>query len=223
MNIRLGIGFITGAAVVISLWWILQSKEIEKKTMVSKPIQLAVALNENVNIKEPAEHKILASGKILETAKTKKPAETPITKKLPDQMPKSNVDRRTAGENPSEEKNTTVQETQNRISSVLTAHAGTDPDIPSFSLIANDLKETVGGTESIIESENIGLKKHFFWKPFSLKSKAEKFAGHISAESGVDCRVKKTEVGKYQVYYLYKDEADQAVKTALIQKTGLKL
>ena len=65
--------------------------------------------------------------------------------------------------------------------------------------------------------------KTFFWKPFSLESKAEKFAGYISDKSGVDCRVEKTGMAKYQVYYLYWGETDQAAKTALITNTGLKL
>jgi len=66
-------------------------------------------------------------------------------------------------------------------------------------------------------------EKRFFWKPFSFSARAEKFAGHISAESGVECQVEKTGVGRYQVYYLYEDEADRTVKAELIRKTGLHL
>ena len=66
-----------------------------------------------------------------------------------------------------------------------------------------------------------GEEKFFFWKPFFLEGKAKNFAAHIASASNVNCLVDKTETGNYQVYYLYKDEADKLAKAELIKNIGI--
>lgn len=79
-----------------------------------------------------------------------------------------------------------------------------------------DKKETEIASTAWDEEE-----KFFFWKPFFLESKAKKFAAYITSVSHVTCFVAKTETGNYQVYYLYKDEADKLAKAERIKNTGI--
>jgi len=74
--------------------------------------------------------------------------------------------------------------------------------------------------ETVLSASDEG-GKFFFWKPFSLGAKAKKFAAYITSGSNVNCLVDKTETGHYQVYYLYKDEADKLAKAELIKNTGI--
>lgn len=231
MKIRMTIGFITGVLVVVGLWWMLQSKKTEEKNMAAGSIHPAVSLYKITAIKETAEPALPASQKIQETAQAVQPSETGVSKDSPDQPPENKADTKVSGEKPADEKaEVRPEEPQTAVTPVL-------PDPPDLkSETASDTssivskktdpvlpEEPTSDTEFALMPETYNLEKHFFWKPFSLKSKAEKFAGYISDKSGVDCRVKKTGVAQYQVYYLYENEADQAVKTALIKKTGLKL
>ena len=67
----------------------------------------------------------------------------------------------------------------------------------------------------------LGKGQFFFWKPFSLMSKAKLFASQITAASGVDCRVEKTGMAGYQVYYDYENDPDRLAKATRITKTGV--
>lgn len=66
-------------------------------------------------------------------------------------------------------------------------------------------------------------QKHYIWKPFTLKRKAEGFARHVSAKSAVACEVEKTGAGQYSIFITYTDEADLAVKRNLIEAIGISL
>ena len=73
----------------------------------------------------------------------------------------------------------------------------------------------------IVSTASDEKEKFFFWKPFFLESKAKKFAAHITSGSNVTCLVDKIGTGNYQVYYLYKDEADKLAKAERIKNTGI--
>nr|WP_319492129.1 hypothetical protein [uncultured Desulfobacter sp.] len=169
MNIRMAIGFIAGALVVVGLWWMLQHNGIEEKDMAAGSMNPETTQNESQTAVFPIQPE--PPGTDSENAQKDTPEASSI-------VPKT-----------------------------------TEPAAP---------EEPGNSTESDLVQETRDVEKHFFWKPFFLKSKAEKFAGFISDQSGVDCRVEKTGMAKYQVYYLYNDETDQAAKTALIKNTGLK-
>ena len=78
-----------------------------------------------------------------------------------------------------------------------------------------------GPQEMPPESSNLDGGKRFFWKPFSLKSKAKRFAKHITSASGVNCLVEKSGIAEYKVYFFYNDESDRLAKEALIKDTGI--
>nr|WP_321395917.1 hypothetical protein [uncultured Desulfobacter sp.] len=208
MNIRMTIGFIVGALVVVGLWWMLQHNGIEEKDMAAGSMNPETTQNEGQEIKAVSD---LAS-----------PA------------PENNADPTTIIPKTADETlNRLPEETQTAVLHIQPEPPGTDPEIaqkdePEAPSMVSETtepiapEETGNSTESDLVQETRDVEKYFFWKPFFLKSKAEKFAGFISDQSGVDCRVEKTGMAKYQVYYLYDDATDQAAKTALIQNTGLK-
>nr|WP_319394771.1 hypothetical protein [uncultured Desulfobacter sp.] len=209
MIIRMAIGFMAGVLIVVGLFWMLQHKRIEDKNRAADAMNPEITLNESPEIKASAE-----PGPPLDENK---------------------ADTTTVSKHPMEE--TLEQETQENQTAMFPVQS--EPSVPDPEIAQKDETEAYAGdsktadqvlpeepsgnTESDLLPETGDLKKHFFWKPFSLESKAEKFAGYISDKSGVDCRVEKTGMAKYQVYYLYGDATDQAAKTALITNTGLKL
>jgi len=93
-----------------------------------------------------------------------------------------------------------------------------DQVVSGMDATSNILGEEGSGT---VLTASDGEEKFFFWKPFFLESKAKNFAAHISSASNVNCLVDKTGTGNYQVYYLYKDEADKLAKAELIKNIGI--
>lgn len=63
--------------------------------------------------------------------------------------------------------------------------------------------------------------RHYFWSPFSLRSRAEKFARQITKQSGVDCIFEKSGVGEYRVYFTYTDRAERDFKLSQISSMGI--
>ncbi len=77
--------------------------------------------------------------------------------------------------------------------------------------------EDIPNDDTMADSEH----KSFFWKPFSLKSRAEKFAKHITSTSGIDCLAEKIGTGNYWVYFSYLNEKDKLAKTAHLRNRGI--
>lgn len=211
MNIRMAIGFLAGVLVVVGLWWMLQHKRIEEKDMAVGSMNPETTLNESretkavSNLASPAPEN--TENDTDTTTLNKKTADEKL-ERLPEEPPTTIFP---IQPEPPDTDLEIAQKDEPEPSSIVSKTA--EPAEP---------KEPTSDTESDVLPENRALEKHFFWKPFSLKSKAERFAGYISDQSGVDCRVEKTGMAKYQVYYLYEDETDQRAKTALIKNTGLK-
>ena len=65
------------------------------------------------------------------------------------------------------------------------------------------------------------MKKKRFQKPFSLQSKADGFAGCITAQSGVECHTERIRPGEYDVYFHYLNETDRLAKEAKIKEAGI--
>jgi len=95
------------------------------------------------------------------------------------------------------------------------------PPSQEMTTIKNEPKTTPQDEQLPDTQEPVLGKKFFFWKPFSLKSKADRFAKNITSRSGVNCGAEKLGPGEYQVYFIYTDETDRFAKTELIKNTGI--
>jgi hypothetical protein len=65
------------------------------------------------------------------------------------------------------------------------------------------------------------IGKFFFWKPFSRKSTAQRFARHISKVCGFDCHVEEGGEKEYQVYFDVENDGDISEKTSLLKTAGI--
>ncbi len=74
-----------------------------------------------------------------------------------------------------------------------------------------------------VVSEEPQVQKQYFWQPFDLQSKADGFAKYLSLESSVNCMAEKTGVGKFMIYFLYKNKQDRGEKISKIESTGINL
>ncbi|WP_041277699.1 hypothetical protein [Desulfotalea psychrophila] len=91
---------------------------------------------------------------------------------------------------------------------------------PALSILATPITMPV---DEVIIVDDVAGEKHFFWKPFSLMNKADRFAAYITKNSGIECLAEKTGPGTYQVYFNYSSEAEKANSIELIKETGVSL
>lgn len=84
--------------------------------------------------------------------------------------------------------------------------------------------ETITDVVQDISQNNTSTddERFYFWGPFYLKTKADRFAKYITSISGVTCLAGKTGPSEYRVYYLYEDETDKLAKAVLIKSKGIK-
>jgi hypothetical protein len=205
MNIRLVTGFITGVATVVLLWCFFygtgndnQIHELSKDNAVEHVVMHKVVKEVAVQAKK----EVPVLEKIAEDSPAPSPApgiEIPETEVKPP-LVKDTSEIKLATREPSPEVEEPLPEP--RVS-------------PPEELSPPESKELP------LETSGVDKEKFFFWKPFSLKSKAEGFAKHITSASGVNCLVEKTGIAKYKVYYLHEDETDRLAKAARIKDTGI--
>jgi len=200
MNIRVLTGFLTGAAAILLFGWFLAlTADNELKKTV--PVQVVPVAETGIQ-KDKEHHQEEISKTEPEKQLPDDQSKPPVSVPVPSP---ENISRITATE--SSERNLT---TQKQISD-----SG-----PALNAAVDFVQTSPAGDEQNHEMPN--SKKFFFWSPFSLNAKAELFANYITSVSGVECGVKKTGAGRYQVYFPFEDESDRDEKSSLIKGTGLK-
>lgn len=220
MIIKVLTGFLTGVAATIIFWCFL-GPAADNGLKQTVPVQVPPAVESSIKKNEEApEWPLLPTAQQETTTEASgnatriKAISEPKTK-LPDDLSSPPAVVPVSSSEDASRITTTKSSLQN-----LTTQKQTFDSAPAMSTAA-DLAPTFP-VEDGQNHETPADQKFFFWSPFSLNSKAERFANHVKSICGVKCGVEKTGAGRYQVYFPFEDESDRNEKLALIKATGLK-
>ncbi len=236
MNIKFAAGFLAGIILVVLVWYLFP--DIRERLLHDGQLSNNAFLATSLEEKKEAAQKTNLQNKDDSTSKNDS-MEKDVS--FPQNAVETQIDGDAVtadGDGKTNKKN--IQE-QNNVSWAVVDRSspeGIDSDSSENSALQENQSDTILDESKITEpvsdmdtATNIfekkdaettdGEGKFFFWKPFFLESKAKNFAAHITSGSNVNCLVDKIGTGNYQVYYLYKDEADKLVKAEQIKNTGI--